>query len=81
MNNLIDGSGSADRLNSSFFLQTGVTVFDDDDRDHMTGSSEKDWIISFDSDNDNWWRWWNCCRSGIWASTANEGCRLITKYN
>ena len=50
INNLKDGSGSDDRLNDSYFLQKGVTVFDDGDRDHMTGSSGRDWFILFDND-------------------------------
>ncbi len=50
INNLKDGSGSDDRLNDSYFLQKGVTVFDDGDRDHMTGSSKRDCFILFDND-------------------------------
>jgi len=50
VNNLKDGSGSDDRFNDSYFLQKGVTAFDDGVRDRMTGSSGKDWFISFDSD-------------------------------
>jgi len=48
--NLKNGSGSDDRLNGPFFLQRGITVFDDSDRDCMTGSRGKDWLISFDGD-------------------------------
>jgi Ca2+-binding RTX toxin-like protein len=48
--NLKNGSGSDDRLNGPFFLQRGITVFDDSDRDCMTGSRGKDWFISFDGD-------------------------------
>ena len=57
VNNLKDGSGSNDRLNGSYFLQKGVTVFNDGIRDHMNGSSGKDWLISFDNYKDHWWRW------------------------
>jgi len=59
VNNLKDGTGSSDRLNDSYFLQKEITVFDDSVRDHMTGSSGKDWFISFDSDKDHWWRYSN----------------------
>ena len=50
MNNLIDGSGSDERLNSSYFLQKGVTVFDDSRQDHLTGSAGKNWFLLFDLD-------------------------------
>jgi hypothetical protein len=50
MNNLIDGSGSDERLNSSYFLQKGVTVFDDSRQDQLTGSAGKNWFLLFDLD-------------------------------
>jgi PKD repeat protein len=50
MNNLIDGSGSDERLNSLYFLQKGVTVFDDGRQDHLTGSAGKNWFLLFDFD-------------------------------
>jgi len=50
VNNLIDGSGSTDRLNGSFFLQKDLTVFDDEKRDCLTGSSGIDWLLLFDLD-------------------------------
>jgi hypothetical protein len=40
-----------------YYLQKGVTVFDDYIRDYMIGSSGKDWLIIFDNDKCNWWRW------------------------
>lgn len=62
VNNLKDGSGSNDRLNGSYFLQKGITVFDDGVRDYLTGSSGEDWLISFDSDKVDWGRWWDWLR-------------------
>ena len=50
MNNLIDGSGSSERFNGSFFLHKGLTVFDDEKRDCLTGSSGIDWFLLFDLD-------------------------------
>jgi uncharacterized repeat protein (TIGR01451 family) len=64
VDNIKDGSGSADRLNGSYFLQKETTVFDDGARDHMTGSSGRDWFISFDNDKltgikTHRRRWWD----------------------
>jgi hypothetical protein len=50
----LDGSGTGPsydgRLNDSFFLQLGATVQDDEDEDLLTGSSNEDWLLVFDSD-------------------------------
>ena len=48
--NLIDGSGSPDRLNGEFFLVRDETVFDDGDPDKITGSSGKDWSFADEKD-------------------------------
>jgi len=50
--NLFDGSSSADRENAGTYLKTGdddATIFDDDERDVMTGSAGDDWIFFDDS--------------------------------
>ena len=52
--NLTNGSGSTDGENGSTFLKTGgadATVFDDDDKDVLTGSSGSDWFF-FDLEDD-----------------------------
>jgi len=48
--NLKNGSGSSERLNGSFFLQKGLTFFDDEKRDCLTGSSGNNWLLMFDLD-------------------------------
>jgi len=37
--NLQDGSGSSDRLNDHYFLQLGLTAFDDGDSDSVAGGN------------------------------------------
>jgi len=54
MNNLIDGSGSDERLNSSYFLLKCVTVFDDSRQDYLTGSAGENWLLLFDLDQKNY---------------------------
>lgn len=52
--NLTNGSGSADRNNGSTFLKAsgeGATIFDDADKDVLTGSSGEDWFF-FDTRQD-----------------------------
>ena len=47
--NLTDGTGGADRLNESFFLQLSSTVFGDNSRDQFPGLNERgqsDWRLS-----------------------------------
>src|SRR5205085_2567665 len=43
--NLTDGTGSADRLNGSYFLVKGQTVFDDAFTDTLTGAAGADWLF------------------------------------
>jgi len=43
--NITDGSGSDDRLNGDFYLQLGVTVFDDGEKDKLFASLEDDWLF------------------------------------
>ncbi|HUQ69182.1 MAG TPA: autotransporter-associated beta strand repeat-containing protein, partial [Planctomycetaceae bacterium] len=43
--NLTSGSGSVDRLNGSYFLNS-QTVHDDDDADVLTGSAGTDWFFA-----------------------------------
>ncbi len=50
VNNLRDGTGSADRLNGAFFLDSS-TVRDDGVKDVLTGSSGQDWFL-FNDDGD-----------------------------
>ncbi len=51
MKNLRDGTGSATRLNGSFFLKKGTTVLDDAAAmDTMLGSSDLDWFFKFGGD-------------------------------
>jgi outer membrane protein assembly factor BamB len=50
MANIIDGTGSSQRLNGQHFLQRGTTVLDDGEADLMTGFRGRDWLILFDSD-------------------------------
>jgi hypothetical protein len=45
------GEGSGPRLNEDYFLQNGVTVFDDAARDVLTGSAGLDWFLSGDSED------------------------------
>ncbi len=50
VNNLRDGTGSADRLNGAYFLNAS-TVHDDGVQDVLTGSSGQDWFL-FNEDGD-----------------------------
>ena len=50
VNNLRNGTGSATRLNGSFFLDSDVTVFDDGEMDLLTGNQGTDWFL-FNADN------------------------------
>ncbi|MCA9218176.1 MAG: HYR domain-containing protein, partial [Planctomycetales bacterium] len=43
--NLLDGSGSSDRLNGNFFLVAGQTVFDDSVADSLVGDNGRDWFF------------------------------------
>ena len=43
--NLIDGTGSAQRLNDQYFLKQGTTVFDDNQADTVNGAQGNNWII------------------------------------
>ena len=49
--NLTNGSGSANRLNGSYFLVAGQTVHDDTDIDVLTGAAGADWFF-YDSTRD-----------------------------
>jgi len=42
--NLIDGTGSATRLNDQFFLVLGSTVFNDNQNDTITGGQGSNWV-------------------------------------
>jgi len=43
--NISGENPSDDRLNDGFFLAAGVTIWDDGERDKLTGSSGEDWFI------------------------------------
>jgi hypothetical protein len=47
--NLIDGTGSADRLNGSVFLNSSVLA-DDGESDWLFGGAGRDWFVPFSSD-------------------------------
>ncbi len=49
--NLRDGTGSVNRLNGSFFLQKGETVYDDGARELLTGSAGLDWFLFNDTED------------------------------
>lgn len=49
--NLLDGSGSADRLNGNYFLQGNPSVWADELVDAVLGGDDEDWLL-FDPDND-----------------------------
>jgi Ca2+-binding RTX toxin-like protein len=54
--NLRNGTGSANRLNGSFFLSAGETVFDDECADSLDGGQGRDWYFAdrdgLDGDDD-----------------------------
>ncbi len=41
----LEGTGSGPRLNDDYFLQEGLTVFDDGEANRLTGSSGENWLI------------------------------------
>jgi Ca2+-binding RTX toxin-like protein len=45
VDNITDGSGTVDRDNGAFFLNT-TTVFDDQDEDRLTGAAARDWFFA-----------------------------------
>jgi len=47
----LTGADTGERLNGGFFLQQGVTVFDDDVRDVLTGSAGLDWFLFSDTED------------------------------
>jgi len=51
VNNLRNGSGSANRINENVFLQEGKTLANDGQRDVITGAEGSDWFL-FGNDED-----------------------------
>ena len=46
---LLDGSGTADRVNDSSFFDRdapGLTILDDNEEDRLTGEADLDWFFA-----------------------------------
>ena len=51
MRGVLRGEGTGPRLNEDYFLQQGVSIFDDGARDVLTGSAGLDWFFFHDSED------------------------------